>query len=285
MPEMKYPEYRNYVENRVVANDAMMALLAGSRLGSHTLQLTTGSNRTLAELFPAVEHIERFNLRSDAARSLLQDADHHLASVAVPYALATHEEFVISSIDFLKKEGIKIRGGGQPKAWNMHEIIFNSTGYTAPNDWLGCFHVLREMRNCGIHAGGRVQQRLIDRVNMISSGSRAIWYKLTQQDPFDLTKANRMTLLAEHVFAAFAVTKRLGREINTAFSQAVPIPSWARIATEDYQSVSSKHKNSTNWRRALIGYTRQFYKPANLTEKDLETAARALGFWTLKDWD
>src|SRR5690606_22350707 len=98
LSEAKYRAYRDYVDSRVEVDNAMMALLAGSRLASNTLQLTGGSKRTLAELFPAVEHIERFNLRNDSARELLLDADRHLTSVALPYALATHEDFVVSSL-------------------------------------------------------------------------------------------------------------------------------------------------------------------------------------------
>lgn len=104
MPEIHYPAYRTYVDTRVEANDAMMALLAGSRLAAHTLQLTEGSTATIASVFPAVEHIRRFDLRSDIARDLLRNADFHLASVAVTYALATHEDFATSTLTRLRDD-------------------------------------------------------------------------------------------------------------------------------------------------------------------------------------
>jgi hypothetical protein len=211
--ELLYPEYRNYLDTRVTVNNAMMALLAGSRLAGHTLQLTEGSQRTLGELFPAVEHIKRFNLRSDAARSLLHDADHHLASVALPYALATHEDFVISSIDLLRNEGFAIRRAGRSiKAWNMHDVLFNSSGYAIPGDLMQSFHLLREMRNCTIHVGGKVQPDLTTRIAAMGSSSTAEWQRLNGQPPSAVVQAGQVTLIAEHIFTAFAITKSLGRE-------------------------------------------------------------------------
>lgn len=285
MAELLYPDYRTYSETRTVVNNAMMALLAGSRLAGHTLQLTSGSERTLSELFPAVEHIKRFNLRSDVARSLLQNADHHLTSVALPYALATHEDFVMSSIKILRSEGATIQTGGKPiKAWNMHTVLFDSAGRAIPTEWLESFDLLREMRNCTIHAGGKVQPRLTDHIAAMGSASIAEWQRLNGQAPSDVVKSGRVELIAEHIFTAFAVTKRLGREINRALTTALPKASWARIAVEDYQKNTSKTKNSSSWRRSLLGYARLNYAPAQLLEADLEQAARSLGYWTVAAW-
>ncbi|WP_157877914.1 hypothetical protein [Streptomyces torulosus] len=285
MGELLYPEYRNYSETRTVVNNAMMALLAGSRLAGHTLQLTAGSQRTLGELFPAVEHIRRFNLRSDAARSLLHDADHHLASVALPYALATHEDFVMSSISLLRQEGISIRAGGKRiKAWNMHEVLFRSSSYTIPRVLLDSFHLLREMRNCTIHAGGKVQPDLMTRLAAMSGGAITEWQRLNGQPPSDVIKSGQVTLIAPHIFTAFAVTKGLGREINAALASAIPASSWARMAVQDYQGGTTRTKNSSGWRRGLVGYARKNYLVANLSEVDLERAAKRLGYWTLATW-
>ncbi|MFJ8919847.1 hypothetical protein ACIREK_10250 [Streptomyces sp. NPDC102415] len=285
MGELLYSEYREYFRTRVEVNNAMMALLAGSRLAGHTLQLTAGSQRTLAELFPAVEHIGRFNLRSDEARSLLRNADHHLTSVALPYALATHEDFVMSSIEFLRNEGFAIKKGGKAvKAWNMHSVLFNSAGSAIPHDLLQSFDLLREMRNSTIHAGGKLQPNLLKSVSAMGASSTAEWQRLNSQAPSDVIASGQVSLNASHIFTAFAVTKSLARRINTSLRSAIPKSSWARIAVEDYQEITSKTKNSSSWRRSLIGYVRLNYSPANLTETDLEQAARQLNYWTLNAW-
>lgn len=56
----------------------MSALLAGSRWTAHTLSLTSGSTSPLWQLFPAVEHIQRFNMRPDGQTAVVRlrgDAD------------------------------------------------------------------------------------------------------------------------------------------------------------------------------------------------------------------
>ena len=139
---------RDYYASRVEVNDAMAALLVGSRLAAHTLSLTAGSTATLGQLFPAVEHVARFNMRSDIARQYLNNADHHIASVAVPYALATHEDFVMAMLDFLKQEGRTLIRHGKPiRAWNMHTVLFETCGATELEDWMQSFHVLRPRGN------------------------------------------------------------------------------------------------------------------------------------------
>lgn len=287
MAEILYREYRDYVANRVSVNNAMMALLAGSRLAAHTLQLTAGSTATLAQLFPAVEHIERFNLRSDSARQLLQEADEHIASVAIPYALATHEEFVTSALDFLRVEGRSLITGGKPiKAWNMHEVLFNTCRYTAPVEWMETFHTLRGARNCIIHSGGSVDTRLRDAVSAMGAGSRAGWQRLNRGEaPEDLVKNGRLALTAEHVFTAFAVTKRLGREVNAGLASELDGKVWARSAVRDFAAETSKPRNSNVWRRSVLGFARYHYGEANLTDADLEKAARETGLWTAYKWE
>ncbi|WP_420625063.1 hypothetical protein [Candidatus Poriferisodalis sp.] len=99
-----FPIYRRYKATRQQANNAMVSLLAGSALASHTLQLTEGSSRLLPEIFPAVPHIARFNLRPDAAADVLRSAGPHLATVTVPYALAIHEDYVTQCIEWVRDQ-------------------------------------------------------------------------------------------------------------------------------------------------------------------------------------
>lgn len=288
MAEVLFPAYRAYSKSRVEVNDAMTALLVGSRLAAHTLSLTAGSSATLGQLFPAVEHVTRFNMRSDVARDYLNQADHHIASVAVPYALATHEDFVMGMIDLLTGEGrtiVKRDKGKQIKAWNMHAVLFDTCGEAEPEDWIQSFHVLREMRNCITHAGGGVDQKLRDCIGEMGTSARAGWQSINGGPPEDIEGPDgQLVLTTEHVFSAFAVTKRLGREINGLLAREFNADTWARIAVEDYQSQTTKLRNSSQWRRSLTGYVRQNYGTIRINEAQIEAAARYLGLWTLPSW-
>lgn len=217
MAEILFPAYREYKDSRVQVNDAMSALLVGARVAAHTLTLTAGSTATLGQLFPTVDHIDRFNMRSDVARDFLNSADHHVASVAIPYALATHEDFTMSMISMLKEEGWDLRVGNTPiRAWNMHAVLFGVFHEQEPSSWIESFHVLREMRNCITHSGGRVDQKLREALQQMSAESRQGWSSINNgTEPENMGgPTGRLNLTAEHMFTAFAVTKRLGREIN-----------------------------------------------------------------------
>jgi len=99
------------------------------------------------------------------ARQFLLDADCHLASVAVPYALATHEEFVMNTLSLLTAHGrTLVTHGKQVRAWNMHTVLFETLGVPEPEEWMQSFHVLRELRNCITHVGGNVSTRLRDEI-------------------------------------------------------------------------------------------------------------------------
>jgi len=287
VPEISFRAYRHYIDDRVEVNNAMMALLAGSRLAAEALRPLSGSGATLGELFPGVEHIERFNLRSEPARTLLCQADHHIASVAIPYALATHEEFVVQMNELLKSEGVTLITQGKPiKAWNMHEVLFASCSFALPSEWMQIFHVLRELRNAIIHGGGVVTSQLNTSIAVLEARARGRWAQMNLgQEPEALDDGTgRLALTPETVFTAFAATKRLGREINAALGSCLGSATWARMAVEDFAASTDKTRNSSSWRRSPVGYARHNYAAASLSAEDLERAASETGVWTVDRW-
>lgn len=172
---VQFKIYRQYEESRQRANDAMVALLAGSQLAAHTLKLTAGSDRLLPEIFHAVPHIGRFNLRTAAATEVIDAAGPHLATVTVPYALAIHEDFATQCVRWvraIRKESSRL----DVKAWRMHEtlaeMVPGSYSSRAAVD-LELFHLYRIIRNCHIHAGGRVSPALLGQVGKLSGDARA----------------------------------------------------------------------------------------------------------------
>lgn len=311
---MRFPDYRRFEENRIDVNNAMMALLAGSRIANHAIENAGAPSgrleqvvawahanmaviwrrfdsraldtreKLLGEIFPAVEHIERFNLRTGPAKKYLSAADDHLASMAITYALAIHEDFITSMVEFARTSGIAMPSSNSFSAKTMHGVLFQRLGHQASQEWLECFQLLRCMRNSVVHAGRRVQQELVDQINNMSPGAAQEWQQLNNQPPSDVIQNGQIILISSHIFSALAVIKRLAREANAALVSAVPAGIWAEICVQDYQSFTTKTKNSVPWRRALIGYARSRYGPLQLSEGDLEVAARSLGAWTLSSW-
>ena len=288
---MEFPAFRRYEAIRQEANNAMMALLAGSRLAAHTLQLTAGSSRLLPEIFPGVEHVAYFNLRTDVATQLLLDTGHHLGAVAVPYALAVHEDFVMTVLDLVDGVGYTRRAPGdnadttknRVTAWNMHEALWMTLGHAAPVRGsvvsLEHFHLLREMRNAQIHAGGAVSTRLRQEVTDITPPAASAWQALSRRAPADVIATDPLRFTTFDIFAVFATTKTLGRVVNALLRDGLTSGHWADICLDDYSAVTSKPRGSDRWIRGLIGHAAMNYGAKPVTEHDVIDAAVSSGAW------
>jgi len=289
-PTVHFPIYRQYTKARQNANNAMVSFLAGSALASHTLQLTAGSDRLLPEIFPAVPHIARFNLRPDAAAEVLGAAGPHLATVTIPYALAIHEDFVTQCIRWIRDTFGFPLPGTVPSitSWNdidtsnMHEAVVSMTGHRL--DSLGSvdlelFHVYRLMRNCHIHNGGSVTNALRRQVRSLSNGAQDRWHKLTRREVDALVRRDRAEYSLLDVFSVFAVTKGLGRGVNSLLQAGLTQARWAEVCVDDYRQESSRTRNSEAWGRGLIGHARDRYSAVGLSKPDLFLAAHAKGAW------
>lgn len=283
---VNFAEFKQVNDARVVTNNAMIALLAGSRLASHTLQLTSGSDQLLPTIFPSVANIDRFNLVTERAKALLDDADSHVAAVSVPYALSVHEDFVMVVIDMLRARGSLAEVPGKRKLGpaTMHETVFKATGYVAPADSLEVFHILREMRNSQIHEGGRANVRLVRSIAHASVEASALWTKITGQSVSDVVSNGRVEFVLEHMFLVFAIAKALAREINFALQAHWTSDEWAMLLVRDYSAITTNTRNSSSWRRSLIGYARLEYGALSLAEASIEAAARERGEWTAHAW-
>jgi hypothetical protein len=283
---IRFKEFNRVNESRVVVNNAMVALLAGSRLASHTLNLTSGSPQLLPQIFPRVANIDRFNLVPDQAKALLDAADQHVAAVSVPYALSVHEDFTMAIIEMVRTRGTPIVVPGRRKLGpaTMHETLFTALGYPYPSLTLEIFHVLREMRNSQIHEGGRANKRFIALVATMSLPAQALWLDITGSPHTDAIDHGRVAFSLGQMFLAFATTKRLAREINVALQAHWTSAQWASLLVRDYQEQTSHLRNSSSWRRSLIGYAQLEYGPLALSESEIEGAARSSGDWTTRSW-
>ncbi|MET9870647.1 hypothetical protein ABZZ16_31700 [Streptomyces sp. NPDC006386] len=268
--------YRNYEESRVEANNAMMAMLAGSRLAEHMLGLASGSERMLPEIFPAVEHIGRMNLRVESAQRLLADAESHLSAMAVPYALALHEDYVITCLKLLQRarlinsQGVK---SASPKT--MHQKFQAAAGYSLSTVSVEQFDLLRLLRNAIIHAGGLPSDDLLTVSANLSSASASNWEDLTGIAPSALVSPGRpINLNQGELVAALAITKSLAEQLNEGLQKALPRDVWADLLCEDFRTELSKYTHEHQRARKLPGYARKNFGVIGLSSDEIKKAAQ-----------
>lgn len=286
MSEINFRRYREYVSARVGANNAMIALLAGSRLAAHNLQLHSGSPYQLPGLFPAVADIDRFNLLPDQASALLLNADSHLSAVAIPYALAVYEAFVKDAAELLKRDGIAITIDRKTMAAGaMHNTFYKAAGVPQPLRIVNLFHVLRAARNAQIHNAGVLTSEVTQTIANLTADQQSRWEKLTMAPIGAMINGDHLEFTIGHLVAAFAVTKEAARHINATLGTVLSRKLWAELAIEDYLPTATHPRNSLNWRKSLVGYTRFNYLGGlNLLTQELEAAARSTGVWNHHQW-
>ncbi|MFF1741139.1 hypothetical protein [Streptomyces mirabilis] len=270
--------YRNYEKSRVEANNAMMAMLAGSRLAEHTLGLASGSQRTLPEIFPAVEHIGRMNLRVDAARRLLANAESHLSAMAVPYALALHEDYVTICLKLLQRarriNGQEVRSAS-PKT--MHQKFEAAADYSLSMVSVEQFDFLRLLRNAIIHAGGLPSADLLTVSGTLSTAAVENWEELTGFPPSALVESGRPVVLNQgELIAALAITKSLAEQLNEGLQKALPRDVWADLACEDFRTELSKYTHEQQRARKLPGYARKNYSAIGLSAEEIKKAIQRM---------
>jgi hypothetical protein len=272
-PQVHFAAFRILEERRVEAGNAIWAILAGSKIAANTLSLTEGSTRTLAEMFPSVEHIERFNLRSDIARSLLGNAEADLCTMGMSYAIALHEDFVKTCLSWLvplkRITRSKLRDA---KAANVHEKLEGASGVSMDVDSLALFHLTRLMRNCHIHAGGLGSRELERHASTLNSTQRYTWEKLTKESFAVPAEGVPVLVGVGGLIATLAIGKRLSYDVNLTLQAAIPRSEWANLAAREYFALGAKGPRHATALRSLKGYTRTTYSALALTDNELRAA-------------
>lgn len=286
MSEVNFHRYREYVHARVEANNAMIALLAGSRLAAHSLQLHEGSPHQLPGLFPAVKDIDRFNLLPGRATELLLDADAHLAAVAIPYALAVYEAFVKAVIALVAEDGYTVSTArGALNAGRMHQTLYEAVDTEQPGDTIAMFHLLRTIRNAQIHHAGVATPELLEVMSTLSIEQRQRWETLVMAPLEDMLIDGRLSLTIGHLIAAFAVTKEAARRINRVLVIKLSRQTWAEMAVRDYAGTANHPINSRQWKKGLLGFARFNYLGGlALSDGEIRDASVATGIWTSPSW-
>lgn len=280
MSIVHFPEYRAYEHDRINASDAIMALLAGSRLAENMLRLTTGSTRLLPEIFPAVPHIKRMNLSTASAQSLLAEAEKHLSAMAVPYALAIHEDFVQTCFGLLIRSGQMTQAEADgAKAYSMHGTFESKVGHRLPRESMEQFHLIRKMRNAVIHAGGMPQPGLIRSATSLSPSALSQWTKVTGGHPqVRISAGVPVSFSHGELILALAVTKRISQEMNYLLRDKLVRATWADVALEDFDTEHSGLKHISQKKRKLPGFLNTNYRPLNLSQAELNSAMQRAGW-------
>ena len=268
MTVARYPQYRDHERQRIQTNDTMMGLLAGSKLASQTLRLTEGSGLVLSQIFSRVEHIERFNLRTDKAREILDDAENLLGILAVPQVIGLQEDLLKGMLLLLATTPAEIKQSEDVKAAFVHDRFESVAGPTFTAESVELFHLVRVARNTHIHAGGRADTKLINRYKKTSPEALAVWEHITGGSLPEYSKHDNVKLGLLELIGILALSKRLSEEANVALQSALPATAWCDLVVEDWLA-TKRTGNEKQVLRQLLGFARHGYAVLGLSDDDL----------------
>lgn len=270
MPVVAYLEFRAYERQRIETNNAMMGLLAGSKLSSQLLELTEGAARPLGEIFPSIDHIERFNLRSDLARDVLNNAEDLLGILAVPQVLAIHEH--------LFREMLSLAAPGDNSVLehlgmsNIHERFEATVSVVFPSEALELYHYLRVARNSHIHTGGFTTSALENRSAGLSQQAETLWSTVAGSELRRYQLGDPVHIGISELKASLALTKRMAEIANVGLQSFLARDAWADMLVKDWGS-EVRRGNWTQKFRSIIGFAKMHgYHRLGLTEDELAKA-------------
>jgi hypothetical protein len=278
---VQFPAYRLYKENLIAADDALMALMIGARLGEHSLTHSPSKpDALLPELFGEIPGIERLNRTVRDSAKLLASAELHLASMGIPYALSVHGAFMAGAIQILKDDGKDLSSKTWKYRWcpdpnkialdEVNEYFEERTGIRLPEHLLEIFHLTRKIRNRILHYAGKGGSRLPRDFKQMSGSARKDWQRITER-PLLFHPDGTLDLGDRELFATLAFTRGLGHEINDALKQVVSRKHWASVVVDDFQSTSpQKFSNPQQRLRGAFRHSQYYYAALNLSVEELE---------------
>lgn len=276
-----FPAYRDFEAARIAANDAMMALLVGSRLGQVAIDSMEAEkqDRYLPELFPDIDDVRRLNRTAKDTRELLANAESHLASMAIPFILSVYQDFATDVIDLMRQDGLA-PGTDDPKRIpleELHTYLVEKCGLPLSGMELALFDFIRQLRNRIVHFGGTPGSHLRAAYARLPEEAKALWRKLTGGDFTTGDSKSPLVLGSAALYPVLAVTKRLSKGIVGELSRRLSRSQWADVVVADYHQVHAERLGGSARRlRRIFNYAKHQYSSLELTEGEL---ADALNRW------
>jgi hypothetical protein len=280
---LNFPAYRRYHEARVAASDSLMALLIGARLGHHALSTSPAHpSAHLPELFGRIPGIERVNRTVGDAARLLEDAEHHLASMGIPYVLGVHGAYLSEAITMLREDGKDDESVAWSIPWQaeprdvplntIHEYVAERCGRSLPTELLELFHLARRVRNRIIHFAGVAGSRIPGEYRSLTREAKVRWEAVTGR-ALAVDSRGKLELSDGELIAVLATTRHLAAAVNEMLTDTISREYWARLVVADYRALEPQRFGERAQRmRRLLGHARVFYGPLQLTSSEFEAS-------------
>ena len=272
--EIWFPAYRRHDQARIGTNDAIMALVASSRLAEKTLVEVQDESALVPLIFPGVPDLERMNRTVKDTRRLISEAEREFVYMAIPYLLSVHHVYVVSCLDLVRNQAEDDQTDVESTRLEVvHTQFTEVSGQQLPDDLVSLFHLLRLMRNRIVHYAAAQGSHLRAAWRDLPESAAGGWTKVAGR-PLPLGRsAERLDLGLGELLASLMTVTRLGREVCAAVGRSISRERWADLVLADYRELYPHRfgQQATRLRRTFR-YAQERYGPIALTEGDMGAA-------------
>lgn len=275
---VRYAAFRTFDSWRIEANNAIAALVVSAQIAEADLTRRIGlgeGGRFLPVTYPVPEARSLNRSLSDALE-VVEGSEFFLAAMAIPFVVAIYGEMLVDAANLLDQDN-QWPHAGRPEDLMLGPLRhrLRTAGLTPASDAESLIDFVQRLRNKIIHAGGRVDQGLIDGWMAVTPAARSRWTRMAGSP--QLTIGERAPLSIRDIKATLGAVNHSVVEVNGALRRTLSRRSWARVAVDDWRSNRSA-ANSLNdlaTLRKLSGYSRMYYGALGLSEGELATEVRA----------
>jgi hypothetical protein len=185
-----------------------------------------------------------------------------------------------ASLELLTRDNlITPKAAAKSPVSKLHEDFATAIGSPLPEDSLKQFHVLREMRNCLIHRGGIIDDRLVTHASECTKGANKGWRKVVGNSPHVLKEGEPLKIGVGELVMGFAVSKLLARTANRMLVSELSRTTLIDIILEDIKTLGPGIPASADERmRKVAGYTRHHYQAVAATPNELADGLTRMGY-------
>lgn len=269
--EIWFPAYRRHEAARIRASDAVMALLAATRIAVHKLADVGDQSEMLPIAMAEIPDLERMNRNISDSRRVIDEAERQLVIMTIPYVLSVHHAFVADCIEMLEP-GRKATGEHLELA-AVHADFEALAGTKLPADLIGLFDLLRHLRNRIVHYAAIQGSHLREKWNALPAVAREGWENVAGRSLAISDSSSELDLQMGEMIAGLMIVTRLAREVSGAMVPALSRDEWADSVIADYRDERpGRFAQKATRSRRCRGFAATFYGPLELNETEIEAA-------------
>ena len=229
---------------------------------------------------------QHFNRPIREARALLDQARHGVGAIALPYAIALYNDYLVDAVALALLAGVSPPDEGRiPGLASLHRFLEKQCGISlATKPQMYMFEVVRHMRNSVVHGSRVVDDELAAARRALrdeAPNAERDWTNVTKHRLPMFRAGDEIKLSPLDARGSIYAAANLARELNVEVFRWLPAEITADLVVAHYRHVRlSKEWGHTRRERELPKFHARHYAQVPLSPHQLKAAAgRSQGGW------